>query len=178
MKYLLILCLLGLALSGRICLPKGWTLEWSFPDSLNIDFKLTLLSDTLDEFGWVGIGLKYDEDGSGMTGADINNFILTDNPSDRYAESNGEPTLDTDLGGDDNIINPVYDSATFTYTWSRLVVSGDVYDKEYIKDDPYQLLWACGQMSGDVQLKHDSDNRDIIDIVLSEDFDKDCVVEA
>lgn len=170
--------MLELALSGRICLPKGWTLEWSFPDSSNISFKLVLLSETLDEFGWVGIGLKYSDDGSGMKGADINNFILTDIPSDRYAESNGEPILDTDLGGLDNIISPSFDAAAFTYTWTRPVVSGDIYDKEYIKDDTYQLLWACGQMSGVEQLKHESDNRDIIDIILSDEFDMDCVAEA
>lgn len=174
MKYLLIICLLGLSLSGKVCLPTGWTLEWSFPDSSNISFELVLQLETLEEFGWVGIGFKYDEEETGMAGADIINFILTDMPIDAYSESNSEPVSDIEFGGEDNILTPTYDIETFTYTWTKPIISGDDYDKEYIENDSYQLLWACGQMSGDVMLSHDSDNRDTIDITLSDDFDLDC----
>ncbi|OMJ83847.1 hypothetical protein SteCoe_15148 [Stentor coeruleus] len=178
MNYLLISCLLIQAFSGRICLSIGWTLEWSFPDSSNIDFKLILISDTIDNFGWVGIGLKYDEEEIGMANADITNFILTDLPTDQYSESNSEPIYDIDIGGNENIINPLYDKKTFTYTWTRPINSGDIYDKEHIENDSYQLLWACGQMSEDIPLKHERENRDTVNIELSEEFDKDCIAEA
>ncbi|OMJ88843.1 hypothetical protein SteCoe_9145 [Stentor coeruleus] len=174
MKNAILLCLLGVAFSGRICLEKDWILEWSFSDEETINFKLVLDQKTLDMFGWVGIGLKYAEDGSGMTGSDINNFILTDLPSDRYAAEEGLPEYDEDLGGDNNIHDPIWDAATFTYSWSRPVISGDIYDKEYIKDNQYKLLWAAGVMMGDTQMKHFVGDRAMEDIVLSDSFDEGC----
>ncbi|OMJ83848.1 hypothetical protein SteCoe_15149 [Stentor coeruleus] len=174
MKYVLLLCLFGVALSGRICLEKDWTLEWTFPDDQNINFKLILDQETLDLFGWVGIGFKFPDEGSGMDKADINNFILTDLPTDRYGDGDGLPEHDEDLGGDNNIHDPVWDAATLTYSWSRPVASGDIYDKEYIKDHEYKLLWAAGMMIGDTQMKHFSDDRAMEDIVLSDSFDEGC----
>lgn len=174
MKYAFLLCLLGIALSGRICLEKDWTLEWSFPDEENINFKLILDQETLDLFGWVGIGFKFPDEGSGMAGADINNFILANLPTDRYADSDSLPDLDEDLGGSNHIIDPVWDAATLTYSWSRPVNSGDIYDKEYIKDAEYKLLWAAGMMIGETQMKHFSDDRAMEDIILSDDFEDGC----
>lgn len=172
MKFIVLSCLILVSLAGEACLPKGWVLKWVFPDEETIEFSLEIDADTWDNYGWVGIGFKYPDDASAMIGADINNFILNELPTDRYAVINGLPSLDIDIGGTNDISDASLDG--YTYTWKRPVNSGDEFDKVYIKNDPMRVLWACGQVDGVVQKKHDGDDRDTLDIVLSDDFEISC----
>lgn len=176
MKFIVLAFLITVCLSGRVCLKKGWVLEWSYSDGVNIDFVLTLTEDTWNSYGWVGIGFQYvDEENEGMENADINNFILGSNPTDNFADESGLPPPDTDFGATDNILNPVLDQANYRYTWSRPIDSQDgKYDKIYTKDSELIILWACGQMSSGTQIKHLTSNRDKFTITLSEDANIDC----
>ena len=167
MKILVLSVLIVSCLAGKACLPKGWTLEWEYPDDKNVQFSLTLNEETLDDYDWVGIGFKYQDDQDAMIGADINNFILEDDgPTDRYATINGLPSLDVEIGGEDNIIDPSYSEPT--YVWTRPIDSQDEYDKVYAPESPMRVLWACGQVMGVVQCKHDDDDRDTMDITLDD----------
>lgn len=178
MKVLALSCLIVLSLAGEICLPKGWKLEWSFPGDGNIEFVLDIDQHTWSSYGWVGIGMKYPDEIAGMEGADINNIILDTMPEDRYAEYNGMPTPDvefddgTGINGVNNILEPRLDG--YVYTWKRPINSGDLFDKIYTEGEKMRLLWACGQVLGDVQMKHMVSDRDVADIELSEDFSIGC----
>ncbi|OMJ82536.1 hypothetical protein SteCoe_16768 [Stentor coeruleus] len=178
MKLFILCSVISLALSGRVCLPKSWILEWSFPDDSHIDFSLTLDSQTLSSYDWVGIGFKYITDGDGMDKADINNFFLTSIPVDSYALISAQPCLDTYFGGTEDILNAVYDSTTLVYTWTREIDSGDIYDKVYTEGCSMKLLWACGMVDAyGEQLMHLDDDKEMIDIILSADYDYGCVTE-
>ena len=177
MKLILILVLSVLSNAGRICLPKGWILEWTFPTTQEVSFKLTLDAETSANYGWVGIGFKYVMDPSGMIGSDIANLIFAGELSDRYANLNGLPPKDTDLGGTEDLLNPVgtWENDAWVYTWSREVDSGDKYDKLYIIGNEYIVLWARGMMSDDgVQMKHFTVDRSLDMITLNADFDEGC----
>lgn len=174
MKFILALCLSHLAFSATVCLPKSWILEWHFTPDDYINFALTLNAETIDSFGWIGVGFKLVSDGPGMVGGDIAMIIFPDLPKDTYAESNRLPKPDTEHGGSEDIIEPFYDPAQMKYSWRRKVYSDDIYDKKYVKDAEMQLMWACGLMMGQTQIKHFAGNRDRFTIILSEDFTYGC----
>jgi hypothetical protein len=116
-----------LTLSGRICLDRGWVIEWTFPDDLNINFSLALNQATLDEYGWVGISFKYIEgEEDGMASADINNFILRELPIDSYADDYGPPSSDEEFGGTADIVTSAWDNLLYVYTWRRLILEIDM----------------------------------------------------
>lgn len=174
MNYFAVALWLFFASAGKVCLPKDWVLEWTWPSQDLISFTLKLNSLTWEKYNWVGIGFKSSEDGAGMTGADINNFVLGKSLTDRHALSNRLPKLDTELGGNDNIFFNSLDLEQFTYTWTRPVSTLEDFDKNYYKGACFKLLWACGKMMGEVQMKHFSNDRGILEISLSEDFSIGC----
>jgi hypothetical protein len=128
----------------------------------------------LQSFEWAGIGFKYESDGPGMINADITSFFFPELPTDRFAESNRVPKLDTSLGGTSDILSPSFDPILMQYTWSRPLNSFDAYDQIYSKDAKMEFLWACGKMAGSTQLKHFKNNREKFPIILSEDFTAGC----
>ena len=177
MKALIFLTFVTLGLAGRICLPKGWVLQWTFPKDDKVSFKLTLDDATTANFGWAGIGFKYfGESSPAMKGADIANFIFDDKMTDRYAVTNGLPELDIELGGEDDLINTVaeLEDDHYVFRWTRKVDSQDKFDKVYTVGNDYTLLWACGDVVDGIQMKHFTTNRSTAIITLSDDFDKDC----
>ena len=172
MTIFLFLSLLFLFHAGEVCLPKTWVLSWTYPDDSTIEFVLLLDEATWVDYEWVGIGFKYPEEMTGMTGADMTNIILNELPTDRYSDFNEVPELDIDLGGTDDVVEPTVEG--LGYTWKRPIDSGDQYDKVYVVGANLRLLWACGQVDGGVQVKHLDYDRGTVDIVLSEEFYHGC----
>ena len=136
--------------------------------SSTLDLSLQLTSDTLENFDYIGLGFKVPSDPAGMTGADISVILLDGGASDRYAEKNGVPTLDKDLGGEDDNLNPVFNAETMTYKWSRPLMSKDSQDgldKEFIEGGDYVVVWASGIVQDGV-LKYHRNNRGGVAISL------------
>lgn len=177
MRLVLSLLLLSFVQAGKVCLPKGWVLEWTFPTTTTVAFKLALDEDTSANYGWAGIGFKYTQDYPGMIGADIANLIFEGDRTDRFSIINGLPELDIDLGGTDDLVNLIgeFQDNAWVFTWTRPVNSGDEYDKIYTIGDDYILLWACGLVSEEgIQLKHFTGDRSLVPITLTADFEFDC----
>lgn len=165
---------------GKVCLPKGWVFEWTFPTLEEVGFKLTLDADTSENYGWVGVGLKYeDEAGVAMIGADIANIIFDNIFTDRIALTNGMPDEDIKYGGteDLHVTTATYVDGIRTFSWVRPTNSGDQYDKIYTFGKVYKLLWARGDVIDGIQMKHFTVDRDVTLITLDTDFEGGCSSE-
>ena len=176
MKVLLISLLLVCSLGGKVCLPKGWILEWTFYRTSEIGFKLTIDEHTWENYGWVGIGIKEASAAVGMVGSDITNIIIGGEKTDRFSTVNGLPQLDVELGGTDDILNPTerFENGQHGFTWTKKMDTLDRYDTLYVQGRDYNLLWACGDVMNGVQMKHFTVDRDRLIITLDEDYEKDC----
>ena len=53
----------------------------------------------------------------------------------------------------------------------------DGFDKTYERGRNIRILWAAGKMMGDVQMKHFTNDRGIVDAILSNDFELGCFNE-
>jgi hypothetical protein len=180
LKFIIALALVAGIHGGKVCLPKGWVLEWTFLDQEEIGFKLVLDAGTSENYGWVGIGFKYEEEaGVAMVGADITNIIFEDIFTDRIALTNGMPDEDVKCGGtdDNHMTTASYIDGIRTFSWVRPLSSGDQYDKEYIIGKEYKLLWATGDVINGIQMKHFTVDRDVTLITLDLEFSGGCPEE-
>jgi hypothetical protein len=50
-----------------------------------------------------------------MKGADITNIILSSLPTDNFADTNGLPSQDSELGGTNNIIKSSFNDTNLVY---------------------------------------------------------------
>ncbi|OMJ76965.1 hypothetical protein SteCoe_23551 [Stentor coeruleus] len=177
LKFIIALVLIAGIQGGKVCLPKGWVLEWTFPTLKEIGFKLTLDADTSANFGWVGVGFKYEsEAGIAMVGADITNIIFDDTFSDRVALTNGMPDEDKKYKGTDDLygLSSTFEDGIRTFTWVRPANSGDDKDKIYTIGKVYKLLWACGDVIDGIQMKHFTVDRDVTLLTLDAGFEGGC----
>lgn len=181
LKFIIALALVAGIHGGKICLPKGWLLEWNFLDQDEIGFKLILDADTSENYGWVGIGFKYEEEiGVAMVGADITNIVFDDAFTDRIALINGMPEEDIKYGGtdDNHMTTASYVDGIRTFSWARPLISGDQNDKIYTIGKVYKLLWARGDVIDGIQMKHFTVDRDVTLITLDSEFSSGCPEEV
>jgi len=168
-----ILTMLGtVALAGEQELPANLYLTWEFPAEDMVKFSYYIPTKKLDQWGWVGVGFKYEEDGVSMSNSDLVSINLqTDEILDRYAFLNEYPPTDDDWGGTDDLMSyeksEVEDSTV--YSWTRKMNTQDEYDNIFEKDKTYWVLWAYGDLdeSGDISYHR---RRGMQPFVLSEDF--------
>ena len=176
MNYFLIAFVFQAALAGKVCIPKHWTFEWWQFEEGFIQFTLYLYQETYDNYGWVGIGFQYPDDGAGMTNSDLVNIFLGSTPEDFYSAYSGMPRADVELGGNSNLKDIIYDEHSLVYSWKRPIDSHDFkFDKVYQKDSNMTLLWACGTVTEGHQDKHAKEDHGKIDITLSYEFLHDCL---
>ncbi|OMJ88350.1 hypothetical protein SteCoe_9765 [Stentor coeruleus] len=146
------------AYSCEIDFGNGLSVKWNMIDR-KIHIDLIVHPRIYEKYGWVGLGLKRYEDGYDMSHGDFYTIIFKKAIlEDKYAERNGAPTLDTYLGGIDNIIDgpvAVKEENARVYGFRRLVETGDPYDTQLYYDHVYYWLWAYGTMTDDAINKHD-----------------------
>ena len=157
----LALCSLGLS---TVHLPNEIRLTWEFLDDETIRFTYNVPNTVLQDFDWGGVGFKESDDIGGMT----------------YALENGRPSLDTSIGGTDDLLNPTVFllSSGFKSQWDRKLINDDQYDRQFVKGSSYRLLWALGKMNFETreQLQHADNTKGTIDIELTDDFYSDELV--
>jgi len=170
----LLACFGGAVLGeGVKYLPQGLILTWSFPSETEVSFEYHIPDSVLEEYGWAGLGFKFPDEGKGMGNSDIINiFFEEDTIQDAWATGNSKPKEDTELGGTDDLqrSEPFSQEGFRVYSWTRLLDTGDQYDKELIIDQEYTLLWAFGEYKEGSQKKHIRSGRGSETIVLSEDY--------
>lgn len=174
----LTLLLLKYSSAGSLKLAQDIEIRWQFGDNSDISFEYQIPESIMAEYQWVGCGFKYEDEGGYMTKADIVNILFDRPVQDSYAQENGTPTSDVDLGTEENI-ESTFETETIegytVFSWSRALDTGDEFDKVFTKDGAYQFLWAFGKVKDGVQQKHSSKNNDIHYFILS---DEDQVTET
>lgn len=173
MSFFIVFVITSVLSKGVVYLPSEVILAWDFPTSETVKFELRVPQAVFDSFGWIGIGLKKVNSGSGMSGADITNIIFKSPIQDSFAPPRGGPINDLELGGTSDLINPDshVDGRGINYFWEKKLETGDKYDLALVQDSEFRLLYAKGMVTADgVQLQHEYENRGTINIVLSENF--------
>lgn len=146
------------AYSCEIDFGNGISVKWNTIDGeIHIDLKV--YPNIYQNYGWVGLGIKRYEDGYDMSHGDFFTIIFKKGIlEDKYAERNGAPTLDTYLGGTDDILDgPIAkeeDDARI-YGFRRWIETGDPYDTQLFFDHVYYWQWAYGTVTDDAINKHD-----------------------
>ena len=165
------LCL-SIASAGILELPYDLILRWDFESDESIAFTFTVPKAITDEFGWVGVGFKYREDGDSMDKSDLVNIILGEPVADSYARESGPPDPDVFLGGTEDIaptFNITEGEDRTNYSWVRATNTGDEWDKVFVSNGEYYAMWAFGEMDryGN-QVQHFTGNRGKVAFILTD----------
>ena len=139
-------------------LETGYIFNFGYtPDSSSIVIRLVFS----ESAGWFAIGF-----GSSMSDADMIVCIPgsgTISCSDYYSTSQTTPSMDTTLGGTDDITLLGYDmsSGTTTVKIQRKLDTGDTYDKAIVQG-PNSMIWAYSPSTTFIQ--HSSKSGGTVDL--------------
>lgn len=156
----LVILILPLVISEKcfsITFPCGISLEYNTRD-YSTHFAMHVPEEIFHPWEWAGIGIKSLEDGTDMSKADLITVIFKESIfADRWAEENGYPPEDTELGGEANAKDgPVGADPENSkiFSWTRDFNTEDKYDIELIPDTEYYVLWAYGGLeeNGDLAM--------------------------
>mgnify|MGYP000846909988 FL=1 len=116
--------------SKKVSLKKGYTLHFDF---LNDTF-IGLIEFNISN-GFFGLGF-----GTNMTNADIIAFETNNNEitvTDRWSKEHGKPSLDTELGGTNDVTRLGYElsGGVSKVKFSRKMNTGDKYDKVIVNGE-------------------------------------------
>ena len=180
MKYLFALIIslsFTLCLGCEVDIGNGMQIKYSTADgTLYINFIVS--SEIWKNYGWVGLGLKREEDGTSMEKGDYYTILTEDNSiEDGYGEEpDAEPTPDEELGGEDSITSGSVETDnknTRTYAFSRWLDTKDSYDTQVVIGNVYYWQWAYGDVDDGAIQEHV--DRDSVSFIFEECSDTDVI---
>ncbi|OMJ88751.1 hypothetical protein SteCoe_9213 [Stentor coeruleus] len=150
---------------------KGQHLKFYFPTVDQVTFELWVPSANLLGFDWIGIAIQCTNYPRNAFQADYYIAMVDDVFTDRWADGHYLPVLDTDLGGNSDIVSDRYEYEDYViYTLTRSLATGDVYDQELVVDTPYMIQWAKGNLvDGEIGV-HTMDNCGFEYLILADDY--------
>lgn len=155
-------------------LPHDLSLRWTFPSETEVTFEYWIPLEQYEFYTWAGIALQDPRDARDHFRCDYFIAELNESPqmTDRYAERNGLPQLDTELGCTDDITSwsEVTEDHLIIY-FSRLLLSPDIAcDVQMPYGKPLLVKWAIGHMiDGQIQ-QHDLRDMGFEYFVLSTEY--------
>jgi len=158
---LLFLIFIALCSAGTVRLSADYTLNWQIVgDRINIKIDVERIT-------WVGFGFHPVGSASDDPMTDADAIIATFDSgttlvTDYYTSGYEQPTLDTDLGGVDNVLTPVatQSNGKTTVTFARKLATGDSYDVPFTVG-PMKVIWALGSDNDFEYHGYDPNNRGI-----------------
>ena len=123
---------------------------------------------------WIGIGFKDQNEPdlsmghSDLWTIDFETLII----DDRFGNGNRHPKSDTTKEGvnDLSLISEYQTETTHSFTFSRLLDTGDACDLKLVKDQGYIIMWAFGNKFKGGLIPHTGWNRGREFLILSENY--------
>jgi hypothetical protein len=139
-------------------LPRGMKLKWYFPNEDEVQFEFWVPKQMIEAYEWIGFAMQSTKWARNNFVGDYYILVRSEGVfTDRYLNYEGNPMLDTDLGGTSDIL----ESSTLTYgnyeiyALRRLMVTDDDYDIELVFADSYMIKWALGVLENGEVAIHD-----------------------
>ena len=138
-------------------LPRGMKMKFYFPTADEVQFEWWIPMTTLEPYEWIGFAIQDSKFARNNFKADY--YIALKGEGlfrDFYLDHEGNPVLDTDLGGTDDVIEScdIQHNNYMVYGLRRKLVTGDKFDTVLLMEKPYMIKWALGTLDDGVVLRH------------------------